>query len=137
MTPENKPILFYDGECGLCAKSVQWCLKHDHKHVLMFAPLQGTTYRDLQHNIIQTQPTDLASAVYYEGSRLHIRSDAALRALRTLGGPWAALAALGLLVPRVLRDPVYNFIAKRRIAWFGTADSCRVPAAEERSRFLP
>jgi predicted DCC family thiol-disulfide oxidoreductase YuxK len=131
------PILFYDGECGLCTKSVQWCLAHDRKKTLLFAPLLGSTYRSVETAIRQSLPSDVSSAIYYDGARVYLKSDATLRAVRSLGGPWALLAAAGLLVPRVLRDMVYSYVAKRRIAWFGTADACSVPAPSERGRFLP
>lgn len=129
----SAPILFYDGACGLCAKSVQWCLDHDRRAQLRFAPLQGPTYAALA---LAAKPTDLDTVVLFDEGRLHVRSDAVLRLLRHIGGGWSVLAALGRVVPRFLRDAAYRFIARRRHAWFGTADRCRLPTPGENARFL-
>lgn len=132
--PTVAPILFYDGECGLCARSVQWCLDHDRRGVLRFAPLQGETYARLD---VAGRPTDLDTVVLWDVDGLHVRGDAMLRVLRHVGGGWRFLGACGRVVPRFARDAAYDFVARRRLAWFGGADSCRLPAAATRTRFLP
>lgn len=129
----SAPVLFYDGECGLCARSVQWCLARDRAGVLRFAPLQGTTYAALGED----RPRDLGSLVVHDVDGLHVRSEAVLRIGRLLGGPWRVAAALGRVVPRFARDAAYDAIARRRHRWFGPADACRVPDPATRARFLP
>jgi predicted DCC family thiol-disulfide oxidoreductase YuxK len=129
----SAPILFYDGECGLCAKSVQWCLDHDARARLRFAPLQGPTYAALE---LAAKPTELDTVVLFEEGRLHVQSDAVLRLLRHVGGGLSVLGALGRVIPRFLRDAAYRFIARRRHAWFGAADRCRLPTPSENARFL-
>jgi len=132
---DHTPILFYDGECGLCSRAVQWCLRHDHNRVLRFAPLQGTTYAALRFD---DKPSQLDTLVFADADGLHVRSSGALRAMRLLGGPWGVLAVMCYwLVPRVLRDRVYRFIAARRLGWFGPADQCAMPGDDDRLRFLP
>ncbi|MCC6426106.1 MAG: DUF393 domain-containing protein [Phycisphaerales bacterium] len=131
--PAN-PVLFYDGDCGLCAASVRWCLDRDRRGILRFAPLQGATYAGVQ---IPDKPMSLDTMVLLDADGLHTRSEAALRAMRYTGGLWASLATLGRLFPRFIRDRIYRSIAKRRIAWFGPADSCKLPTPVERDRFLP
>ncbi|MBC7772889.1 MAG: DUF393 domain-containing protein [Pyrinomonadaceae bacterium] len=130
-----RPILFFDGDCGLCARAVQWCLRHDHKRVLRFAPLQGPTYAAVT---AAEKPMDLNTLVLLDSDGLHVRSSGALRMVRHLGGI-RALGATVLLwvVPRVLRDWVYRGIARRRMSWFGPASQCLLPSSEDRGRFLP
>ena len=65
----------------------------------------------------------------------YTRSTAALRILGMLDYPWALLRAL-LIIPRVLRDAMYDLVARNRYAWFGRRDSCRLPTPEERELFL-
>jgi len=130
----SQPILFYDGECGLCARSVQWCLKHDRRGVVRYAALQGETYAALD---VAHKPAGLDSVLLWEHGRLLERSEAVLGLLRHAGGIWPFLGALARLVPRVLRDALYRFIARRRLAWFGDARACRLPRAGEDQRFLP
>jgi predicted DCC family thiol-disulfide oxidoreductase YuxK len=127
------PVLFYDGTCGLCARSVQWSLRHDARGVLRFAPLQGPTYAALP---AADKPREVETMVLRDGDGLHLRSDAVLRLLRHIGGFWSVLAIVGRACPRPVRDALYRFVAAHRIAWFGTADSCALPAPAERERFL-
>ncbi len=132
-TDTPTPILFYDGECGLCARSVQWCLDHDRRGKLRFAPLQGKSYAALK---FADKPTDLGTVVLFDGRRLFVRSDAVIGMLRQVGGAWPILAFVVRLVPRFLRDAGYRFIARHRQAWFGGAERCRLPGAKESARFL-
>lgn len=130
---DEKPILFYDGDCGLCARGVQWILRHERRDALRFAPLQGETYRSLA---VADKPTDMSTMVLLEGGRLFTRSDSWVRVLKLVGGVWSAVGALIGVFPRGLRDGVYGLIARRRHAWFGRADACAVPNAAQRARFL-
>ncbi len=136
--PQVGAILFYDAACGLCTRSVRWCLHHDRRGILRFAPLQGETFARLASR--QT-PGDLDTAVFADASGIHLRSEAVLRAGITLGGAWGSLAWAARGVPRFIRDAVYRFIAGRRIGWFGPADACPLDmhAALKRAqdRFLP
>lgn len=125
--------MYYDGECGLCARSVQFCLRHDKRGVLRFAPLQGSTYASVQHD---DKPTEVSTMVLSVGDQLFIKSTAVLKTMRYMGGFFAVLGAIGLVVPRVLRDWVYSFVAKRRIAWFGVANVCHLPNPKQKMRFL-
>jgi len=133
MDPNESPILFYDGACGLCARSVVWCLDHDRRGKLRFAPLQGETYARVDS---AEKPRGLETVVLLEGGVLRTRSDALLGMLRNVGGVWAVLAVCAGIVPRVVRDGVYRFVARRRHAWHGVQDGCRVPSSVERERFL-
>lgn len=129
------PLLLFDGECGLCARSVRFILDRDRKKRLRFAPLQS----ELGRGIVASQgldPNDLTTLVLVEeGARVSLRSTAVLRACGDLRMPWR-LAKGFLIVPRFLRDGVYRWVAKHRLRWFGTADSCRLPTPEESSRFV-
>jgi predicted DCC family thiol-disulfide oxidoreductase YuxK len=139
---EISPVVLYDGYCGLCDRSVRWLVEADRRSVLRYAPLQGETAAPVleRHGI----PTggDFDSFILVENlgrpdERLRQRSDGALAALVALGGWRAALGRVARLVPRILRDAVYDFIARRRVRWFGRLEACRIPTPEERRRFLP
>jgi predicted DCC family thiol-disulfide oxidoreductase YuxK len=135
--PETRSVLLYDGECGFCAGSVQFVLRHEppaHRGRLAFAPLQGPF-----GSLVRAQFPELTgvdSVVWYDPTipAVRVRSAAALAAVAHLGGVWTVAAALGRLVPRPLRDAVYNLIARRRFEM--AAPACLLPTPEERSRFL-
>jgi predicted DCC family thiol-disulfide oxidoreductase YuxK len=137
--PADTPILLYDGECGLCAGSVQFILRHEPAHrreSLRFAPLQSALGRQVRARHPELAQVD--SVVWFEPSagdgRVRYHSAAGLAVLRHLGGFWGMLGALGWLVPRPLRDAVYRAIARRRFDL--VAPACLLPTAEQRARFL-
>ncbi len=132
-------LVLYDGVCGLCNKLVRFLLRADRRAVLCFAPLQGPTAARLaeRHGF----GLDVKTMVYVrhfglKDERAYLRSDAVLRVLADLGGVWWLLSGLRA-VPRSLRDPVYEFVARNRYRWFGKYDSCPLPSPEQRARFLP
>jgi predicted DCC family thiol-disulfide oxidoreductase YuxK len=128
-----EPLVFYDGVCGLCQRGVQLILVEDRNQRLKLAPLQGSTARSqLPRDLIENPQT----MVLAHGSRILERSEAALAIAEHLGGIWALAAPLGW-VPFGLRDALYRWIAANRYAWFGQLESCPVPDARVRSRFLP
>jgi len=132
-------LVLYDGVCGLCDRSVQFLLRHDRGGRFAFAPLQGDTARGIlaRHGL----GDELGSFIFVRdaatpGERLHRRSAGALAVAGELGGAWRLLSALRV-VPRPLRDAVYDWVARHRYRWFGKLEACKVPASEVRSRFLP
>ena len=128
------PVLFFDGECGLCNHSVRWLIDHDQRRVLRFAPLRGK----LAERKLSALPRDYHdwTVVLWDENGVHFESDAALRAVACLGGFWR-LARLLLAVPRVIRNSLYRFVARNGIRWFGRVDSCALLSAEDRTRLLP
>ncbi|QDV36019.1 thiol-disulfide oxidoreductase DCC family protein [Tautonia plasticadhaerens] len=128
------PIVFYDGECGFCNRSVQFVLDHDPDGKVLLAPLQGETFRD---RLPDHGPPDLNSMLLLDEGRLFDRSSAVLRVMRRLRFPWPLLGRLGAIIPRPIRDRAYDYFAARRYRWFGVAEACRLPSPEERARLLP
>lgn len=133
--PEH--LVFFDGECGFCDRTVQWLLKHDKAEVLYFAPLQGEQAKQVlpQFNL----PEDLDSIVYVRqgtgGSEVFIYSAAIGEILRTLPAPWSWMR-VAWIVPRFIRDAAYRSFAARRIQWFGTVDACTLPDERQARRLL-
>lgn len=77
----------------------------------------------------------MKSFLLIENGQVYHRSTAALRVCRYLGGGWPLCYAL-LIIPRFIRDGVYNFIARHRYRWFGRRDHCMIPTPDIRERFL-
>jgi predicted DCC family thiol-disulfide oxidoreductase YuxK len=137
-TTADAPVLLYDGVCGFCNKTVQMILDHDRKGTMRFAALQSDYGRGVVERHAELSSID--SVVYVEnsrdgGERVYVRSDAALRVLKYLGGAWRLLLA-GYVLPKPVRDFFYDLFARNRYRLFGKYDSCMLPPAEVRSRFL-
>lgn len=132
-------VVFFDGVCVVCNSTVDRLLRRDRAARLAFAPLQGETAERVRRALRAAMPAGLDTMVLFErteaGPRVLLRSRAMLRALELTGGA----PGLGLLraVPAPLLDLGYRAFARLRYRLFGRRDSCRVPAPEERARFLP
>lgn len=151
MVDRSKSLLLFDGACNFCNGAVLFVIDRDPDEHFVFAPLQSELGKQtLRANGLGAMLEARASApeqavqagaltgnatmVLIEGERVYLRSAAALRVALRLRWPWPLLYA-GLLVPRFLRDWVYETFAARRY-WFGQSDSCRVPTPELRRRFV-
>jgi predicted DCC family thiol-disulfide oxidoreductase YuxK len=127
-------VVLFDGVCNLCNSSVDWIVRHDRKAVFHFASLQSEYGRKvLAEHGLAADYTD--SVLLLDEGQLYERSTAALRVLKHLGGAWSLLYGF-VLIPSVLRNPVYNFVARNRYKWFGKRDTCRIAEPELKSRFL-
>jgi len=129
--------IFYDGNCGLCHGFVRFVLSEDQSvRPFSFAPLQGEAIkRTLNEKQRETLPDSVV--VVDAEKKIMTRSSAVLYVMKRLGGLWSLLAILLHLVPRALRDLVYDAIASVRIKLLGTtAESCPMVPATLRTRFL-
>ncbi|MBT8306476.1 MAG: thiol-disulfide oxidoreductase DCC family protein [Maribacter sp.] len=134
MEPAKKIVLF-DGVCNLCNRSIQFIIKRDKKDEFRFATLQGDLGRQLlQERNIDTAKVD--SIILIEpGVAYYTKSTAALKIGDSFGGLWKIANVLNL-IPRQLRDIVYDWIARNRYRWYGKKDACMVPTPELRAKFL-
>lgn len=132
-SPEER-VIFFDGECNLCNGWVDFVLKRDPDGRFRFASLQSEAARERLPEEY-TQPDALGTFVLLDGDRVRTRSDAALEVLGNLRFPWSLMRVFKI-VPRVIRDAVYRHVAAHRYEWFGKRDTCRIPTAAERARFL-
>ena len=133
-TDVKSPVLLFDGVCNLCNASVQWLLTHDRRGIFRFAALQSGTGQALLQGFGLDQEK-FNSVVLVRGDRIFLRSDAPLEIVRYLGGAWPLLYGLRI-IPRFLRDAIYNWIARNRYRWFGRREACMLPRPEWKARFL-
>jgi len=129
---DDRNILFYDGDCGLCQRSVRFLMRRDREKRLHFAPIQGRTAEGI---VPDEYRESLSTLVYRRGDgSLHVRSSGALTALIDTRGGWRHAAKLALRVPEGLRDAIYRRIAPHRDRFAKSA--CPMPTPEERERLL-
>ena len=129
------PVVLFDGVCNFCDASINFLLDKDTEGEFRYASLQSESGQGILNSL--GLPTDeFSSFVYVEDGQHYTRSSAALRVAKRLGGGMSLLYAF-IIVPKFLRDAVYNLIANNRYKWFGKKDACMIPSPEVRSRFLP
>ncbi len=134
MAPD-KSIILFDGVCNLCRGSVQFVIRHDPKEKFQFASLQS----DMAQALIKQHSGEVSSVldtiILIEGGAAYYRSDAALRIAKSLHFPWSILSIF-LIIPKKIRDLVYDFIGQRRYKWFGKMEACWLPDEKLARRFL-
>ena len=130
----NSPVILFDGICNLCNGAVQYVIKHDPAGVFKFASLQSGAGQQLL-STYGLQQTDFNSFVLIEDDKAFTKSEAALMVAKKLNGPVKLLGGF-IFVPSVIRDWIYNLIARNRYKWFGKKDSCMLPTPAIESRFL-
>jgi predicted DCC family thiol-disulfide oxidoreductase YuxK len=134
----EKNVIFFDGVCGLCNRTVDFVLREDRAGIFLYSPLQGDTFR----KIAPERPEAIdANSLFVlrrdlEKDVLLKRSEAILYILDHLPR-YRWLGRLGRIFPAQIRDAIYRLIAATRYQIWGKRDSCRLPIAEERARFLP
>jgi len=125
-------IVFYDGHCALCNTTVRLLARLDRQGRLHYAPQQGSTAQRL----LGDRPRELDALIYWrEGQPPVDSSSAILTIVGDMGWPWRAASVL-LWVPESLRNWAYQALASRRYRLFGRYESCPVPEAGTRERFL-
>lgn len=136
MSPEldPRPVIVFDGACVLCNGWVRFLLRHDRHQCYRFAAMQGESGRALLagHGL---DPDDPASFLLMENGKAWSDTDAIVRVVGSLGGPWRLVDALRVL-PRSLRDRLYRVAARNRYRWFGRRDACLLALPGNEDRFL-
>ena len=133
------PVLLYDGVCGFCNRLVQFVLRHDDEKIFRFASLQssfGSRVLTLHGVDTSAMRTAYVLASGDQGEVLLQRSEAILFLMDRFGGIWSMLAQMVRLVPLRIRDWAYNVIVRHRYRIFGRYESCPLPSAADRERFL-
>ncbi|AWB26455.1 thiol-disulfide oxidoreductase DCC family protein [Halococcoides cellulosivorans] len=132
--PDDHPVVLFDGVCNLCNAVVQFILPRDPEGVFRFASLQSAVGQSVSEAYeLPTEAFD--SVVLVEDGDCYTRSDAALRILRRLGGVYRLLS-YARVVPRPIRDAVYDLVATYRYRVFGRREACARPPEDAESRFL-
>jgi predicted DCC family thiol-disulfide oxidoreductase YuxK len=126
--------VLFDGECNLCNGTVQFIIKRDRRSRFRFAALQSEAGKAMlqEHRL---PPEALDTIVLIADGRAYTRSNAALGIARRLDGLWP-LCYAAVVIPRFLRNRVYDLIARNRYRWFGKREECMVPTPELRRRFM-
>jgi len=132
--PNNKKLILFDGVCNLCNSAIQYVIKHDRDDTFLFAPLQSEVGKKVisKYNI-DTDKTD-SILLYSNENGLSIKSTAALKVAKHLGFP-RNLLTIFFIVPPMIRNWVYDFVARNRYKWYGKKEECMIPTPELKSSF--
>ena len=129
---DTRPVVIFDGECALCNRFVAWLMRADRLGIFLYTPnssefAQAILSRSGRLSIAPESVVVVSSRGVFE------RSDAVLEVCHELGAPFSTVRLLGV-IPRVIRDGAYLFVARRRLRWFGSVSSCGLIPPELRDR---
>jgi predicted DCC family thiol-disulfide oxidoreductase YuxK len=128
------PVMLFDGVCNLCSGWVRFAIDRDPEARLRFAAVQSPLGQAFlaRHGL----PLDVYDSFYFvEDGVAYEKSAAWFRMVRHLRWPWPWFRA-DAIVPRGLRDVVYDLVARNRYRWFGRQEVCMVPTPDIGARFI-
>jgi predicted DCC family thiol-disulfide oxidoreductase YuxK len=132
--PDDRPIIIFDGYCALCSGWANFVLRHDRRGSYRLLRAQSPLGHALYVHY-GLDPQDYETNILIADGRAWFKSESTIRMLTGLGPPWS-LAAVFRILPRALRDYMYEFIARNRLRFFGKRETCYVPAKQHEDRFL-
>ena len=133
--PKDKKIILFDGVCNLCNSSVQYVIKQDKKDIFRFASLQSEIGQKILKHIGISQ-RNIDSIIFYEsGKAYYYKSTAALEIAKNLGG-FFTYGFIFRIIPKGIRNVIYDYVARNRYKWYGKQESCMIPTPELKSKFL-
>ena len=131
---KGKSIILFDGVCNLCNSSVNFIIKHDKKERFLFASLQSDAAKEI---LLQfpSKKIIMGSLFLIENNKIYNKSTAVLKILRNLNGGVRFLYIF-IIIPKFLRDSLYDYFAENRYKWYGKKENCMVPSPKLKKRFL-
>lgn len=132
---KDQPILLFDGVCNLCNGLVQFAIRRDPKAKLKFAALQSASGQELLKKF-GLPIKDFDSFVFISGDKYFLKSSAILHVMKELGGGWKLFYAF-IIIPKPLREFIYNMVARTRYKILGKRETCMIPTENISQRFLP
>ncbi|MDP2227331.1 MAG: thiol-disulfide oxidoreductase DCC family protein [Moraxellaceae bacterium] len=127
-------IVVFDGVCNLCATSVRFIYAHDRAGKFRFVAAQSAAGEAIQRRV-GIHAIEEGTVILVKGNRAYVKSRAALEIARHLDGAWKLFYVLRFL-PLPVRDALYGYVARNRYKWFGEKETCMLPSASLRSRFI-
>jgi len=139
----DRLLVVFDGHCGFCNGWVRWLLRRDRRDRMRFAASSSPAVAPLLARHAELlEPGGVPGTVLVfrypleAGEQALTRFAATLALLRELPRPWPAVAAALGWIPSFLSDPLYRLVARWRYRIRGRLESCPIPGADERARFL-
>jgi len=118
----NKTFVLFDPDCKLCSNAVRFITKNDSRKRFCFIPLGSERANDFLR-LYNGKVAEKGTMMLITGRKIYLKSDAVLRILKFLDSPWPLLYVF-LIIPRFIRDPIYDLVAKYRYRWFGPCTDC-------------
>ncbi len=130
----HRSVILFDGVCNFCNGAVNYVIDRDPEGYFLFASLQSNAGKDILRQFGKDAES-LDTLIMIEEDHCYTRSTAALRIAKRLQSPLKLSYCL-IIIPSPIRDIFYRLFSRSRYRLFGKRETCRIPTAEERSRFI-
>lgn len=130
----QQPVILFDGVCNLCSNVVQFVIKKDTKDLFRFASLQSSFGEEVLQKF-HLPPNALNSFILLQHGKVYTKSTGALMVAKQMHGLWPLLYCF-IIVPKFIRNAVYNYIANHRYKWFGKKEECWLPTPKLQQKFI-
>jgi len=130
-------VILFDGVCNFCNAWVDILLRVDINKRFKFAPLQSEIGQSLLVSVGK-EADDISSVVLVQKDmQFFDKSSCVLKVVEELG-PLAGLFsnAAEKIVPRGIRDSIYDTVAENRYNLMGKRDECRCGDPQFADRFI-
>ena len=131
---DDKPIIIFDGHCVLCSRWARFVLRHDRAKRFRLLAAQ-TPLGTALYTHYRLDPVSYETNILLADGRAWLKSEGTIRMLEGLGFPWS-LVSVARILPRAVRDRLYHVIARNRLRWFGSRETCFLPDPADADRFL-
>src|SRR5258707_4004437 len=125
----NSPhgLILFDGVCVLRSRDCRFVSRGDRRGYFRFVPIQLAEGRPLAEQL-GIDPDRPDSFAFVANGQAYVKSEAALRIAREL--PRWQWTWVFHFIPRVIRDAIYDLVARNRYRWFGRRDACILPNSD-------
>ncbi len=132
--PDDRPVIIFDGYCALCSGWAQFVLRHDPQGKYRLLAAQSKLGHALYVHY-GLDPEDYETNILIDGGVAYFKSEGSIRMAEGLGFPWSLVGVFRVL-PLSIRDPMYGFVARNRLKFFGKRETCYLPDKKYEGRFL-
>jgi predicted DCC family thiol-disulfide oxidoreductase YuxK len=126
-------IILFDGVCNLCNHLVSFLIKYDKNNIFHFAAMQTEAGEKIIYEYNLTD--NIKSIILIKEGITYFKSDAIIEIAKQING-WPNILKYGFLIPKFLRDGIYNLIAKNRYFLFGKKEACPTPSEDDKKRYI-
>ena len=131
---KTKKIILFDGVCALCNNFIVFIAKKDKKDKFRFLPLQNKNIEQFI-NLNKIKIKEFDSVILIDGNNIEWKSSAAIEIMINLN-KILALCKVFYIIPKIIRDIIYDWIAKNRYSIFGKVESCSIIKSKVNSEIL-
>jgi len=127
-------VILFDGVCNLCNGLVKFVIRNDKSNRFQFASLQSAYGMELL-KYYQFKSNTLETVLLYDGKEIYGKSDAVINIINSFGGLWKTVIIFRI-IPKIIRNFIYDLLARNRYKFFGKRESCMVPGDDLKSKFI-